>query len=234
MSEFQYFDRIQAYVDGEMNLSERQSFDRAIAENDELRSEYEAYLATREALQVLAYQELGELKPVAKKRSVIRYWWVAAGFLLLISIGGLLYSQLGKSPDHLALQHYELPVLDLDRQAGNSPLQSGIAAFYREDFPSSIRFLNQIPDTSEAYLTSRYVLAHDYFRSGAYETAISLFTSLIDDSGFSLQEETRWYRLLAFLAASDTTSARNELLHFLEDPKGKYYKSAMEIRQALE
>ncbi len=231
--EFQYFEQIEAYQEGRMSPKERAAFEQSMESNAALRKEYEAYLATQEVLQILAYQELNNNQKRKTRRLIPQKWLIAASFLLLLGIIGVVYWQITAAPARLAIAYYERPFFDLDRQSTATTLRSGIVAFYEENFEQSIWILQQIPPQDAQYLEAQYVLAHAFFQYRQLNESADLFLSLIENSSFPKREEARWYRLLALLRAGEKKNFEVELEYFLADTTSAYFYKAERLKEDL-
>ena len=121
MKQLNHFDRILDYAEGRMDDGQRAAFEAELSVNEGLREEYDAFRASQKALEVLAFEELGNMQGEVEKegRAVPiwqRAWARAAAVLLLMGVGLFWYANGQYGNRSLADAYFMTPNVSSNRE----------------------------------------------------------------------------------------------------------------------
>ncbi len=220
MAEFQYIDRIEAYLKQQMTDEDRDAFEEALLENGALKKEYDAYNAAVKLLELTALEEAEdfELRP----KPVKTLWWsVAAGFLILLIAGVTGYANLNFNNTILVSESYQTPVFSssVRGEGANDRYQDALKAFQDDEYNSVFRSLEGIEEEEATYL-----LAHTYLNQGETDQAIALFKAITARQDNTRQEGAEWFLALSYLQSGEDEQAE-EWLKKIASTKGHANRS---------
>lgn len=236
MEELQYFERIEDYIDGNMSPEARQLFEADLQTNPQLQEEYEAMRATMVALEWMVTDELQQEKKsatitplkVASKRS---WWMVAAGFLLLILLGGLGYANLNYSNQKLAQKAYTEPIwTNLVRGENNMETQEINEALANEHYGYLNEILEKIPEKNVDML---YLSANAWLKNKHFDPAIERFQQVVNSPDQSRKAAAEWYLVLAYLEKGDTAAAQEQIDRLLQQSNHPNRDKLLELNGQL-
>ena len=156
-------------------------------------------------------------------------WGVAASLLLAVGLGWFFFSKgeptTAEARQLLAWQ--EVPVLrgaETQQRLG-AGLQEGIAGDWNQAVAMLAAIVADLPADSEA----RIYYGRALCMAGQTPAGITQFSQLIDDEQYlpTTRLEARWFRALAYLAAGNCDSAREDL-RILTDQAGTQRKTQAE------
>ena len=245
MSKDIYFDRIESYVRGANPPAENRQFEKELEENPSLKAEYQAYLATQEAIgdlaldQVrlkvtqIAQQQLGTGKVLTLSRRAIA---IAASLLLLIALLGLLYGRQQFSDQQLFAQQYEAP--------NWSPIRGTTTAIQKYDqalvsvqaghSDEAIALLQGITPTDEVYANAQYALGHLHLQSKQPEAAAEAFETVEGLNDKRYQENVDWFLVLAYLQAGKEAPLNRQINMILQNEQHPYFEDAQSLQSRLQ
>lgn len=236
MSKFQYLDRIESFLKGEMSEAERQFFEADLQSNEQLKKEYEACLATEKVIDVLAFQkQKGRLTPTQeptekKSKYLGRRLLVAAAVLLLLAIGGSLwYAERTYNNTSIAERLYEPPNFTGLRgeSAYFAQLDQATQAYYKQNYEQAISLLNTIPKQDSAYTYAQLMLGCSLIENKNYQDAINSLLYVTKNSQ-ERKQRAQWYLLLAYLGVNDMGNV-NKLISEIQNEPNHYFKEELNI-----
>lgn len=245
MSKEIYFDRIESYVEGTNPPEEKRQFEEDLEENSDLKKEYQAYLATQEALGDLALTEVRarvariaqhppqEAKKIQLNRSVLA---VAAGFLMLIAALAFLYGRQQYSDQNLFAQQYESPNWSPIRGAdiATEKYDQAVAAIQGGNRAKAMELLEGISSAEGVYANAQYTLGHLQLEGQQAGDAIQTFETLQDLKDKRYQENVEWFLALAHLQAGNETLTYRHLGVILQNQQHPYYTDALNLQSRLQ
>lgn len=209
-------DRIQAYLDRELDADERSAFEQELNTSPELAQRLAQYQEARLQIQAVPLHQLGqEIKDWARTQETPRVFplfsrrWlsVAAILLLLTCLMGAWLGMLNAYQTDALYAQYEDYSVQQVRRKSESPYPPGTLALEARQFRSAVNSLNNWRDTTgqpnpEAHL----YLAKAYLGLHQPDSALSQLDQLE-----SLQQvydpQLDWYRALALLQQEKPDSA---------------------------
>lgn len=227
----QHFERIESYTEGGLSPAEKQSFERELIENAELKQAYGLYQMSLEAIETgIGNQLRQELKqwdksaasnaaPLeAKVVSFTRRWvqyGVAAAILLLVGFFGWQFLQKPVSPETLYGEYYELPsagsIRGLD-PGTKGAMDQGRQAFDSKNYTQAVQIFSNIPSNDPAYAEAQYLLGHAECQLQQFAAARAAFAIAAAQNDFRIKEKAEWYGVVSCLRLSDQPSGCAEAL----------------------
>ncbi len=263
MQNIKYYDRLEDYFNDRLSGEEKQRFELELKTNAELKTEYDAYLATREVIELLAFEQLGtELENMtpamvksdleseektaektAKKGRVIafprRVLSLAAGFLLLILAGTFWWSNAQYGNDALASTYAIGPNLnDLSgrrsEDGGDHILPKAAGLYHQGAYRKVIQELRGLPADGSIYPDIQNLLGHAYLKNDQPAAAVESFKAVLAGNKDQLKPGAQWHLILAQLANGDQPAAEAELDRLLQQPAGPYHAKAKALKGSLD
>ncbi len=244
MSKDFYFDRIESYVEGTSPADEKRQFEEDLREDPMLKAEYQAYLATQEAVTELALEEIrskvakiAQTPPRSAQTFPInrRVMAIAAGFLILIVALGLLYGRQQYSDQNLVVQQYESPNWSSIRGSSmaTEKYDQAIMALQAGNLEEAIQQLKEIKKGEEVFATAQYTLGHLQLQLKQSGDAIATFEKVGDLNDKRYQENVDWFLTLAYLQASNDTLVHRQIETIRQNERHPYYDDALNLAAQL-
>ena len=253
--EKQDFDRIEAYLNGEMSETEAQAFDKEITQNTALAAAIDRHLVANDAIELmiednlraeleqLRTEETSETKVVsigkkktARFRSLTSRLAVAASVAVLLGFFGIQWSNNNYSNTALLEATYQPYDLSAVRSAGGEahPFAPGLRAYESGNFAEAVEFFKTIPEADSRYIEAQFYLGHSLYQNKAYATANTAFEKVTNSKDIRFEEEAEWYLALSHLAENNLNTDFNNLLNKMADDKDHIYHSkAQNLRNKI-
>ncbi|MEL7119473.1 MAG: tetratricopeptide repeat protein [Bacteroidota bacterium] len=245
MANNEYIDKIDEYLDGELNDQEKNAFEKELEKDATLEQELRANLLLREVIEhgykeemrtnIRKWrQESNESNQTGSTRIRPLFVRIAAAASVLLVAGMLVFNIIlpQYSNSNIATAYYE-PVGDL---AGGSRsttdgdvLDEAIAAFENGDYANAITGFQNFPNNDQAL----YGLAHTYYLTERYNEAAQTFDQLIDKANIEYIEQAQFYKVLSMLKAEQVNDEFNTLLDQIIAENGFYADEARNIKKKL-
>lgn len=245
------FLRIESYLDSQMGEAERLAFEQEMHTNLGLSQEVQLQRDTRALLQLHSQHsykqmltdydvELTEAEVPTTKEKIVQPLWrqtwfrAAAGFaFLLIAAYGLLYMQFNnRSIGRDAFSPYKnaMTVRHSDAQI-NALLKKGLEAYGAGQYEQAIHSFSQLPQDSSQVLARLY-LGISYLATDQPEAA-SIELQAVKELSSPIQENARWYLILAQLQLNEQESAMKGLDMLIAEGSPMYQERAKVLQQKL-
>ncbi|MEO1259001.1 MAG: hypothetical protein AAFZ15_09385 [Bacteroidota bacterium] len=240
MKPLNHFDRIFAYAEGQMDEGQRTAFEAELSADVGLRAEYDAYLASQKAVELLALEELANraVKDEKKEPPIIPIWrkrWVqvAAAAAVLIAAAILFWpGSRSLTPPQLATKYYVAPNLSPDRNlADQNNLERSKEAYISGSMTDAIRLAGSVPPDSSDYIEAQFVLGHAYFKSNQHARSAAAFANVTMGSD---QGNAAFTRALALLLAGQTEAAKEALKVIIDKNNSSYVEEARKLWDDLD
>ncbi len=237
-----YFEWIEGYLNDELSVADRNEFEQALSDSEELRGQVEVYPLAEKLLDIALAQEIHDIidqvkeepgtkvVPMKKRSNVRRLMALAASLLLLATVGfGWMmsgrYSSEGIASTYF--EQYDAGVLLGD---GDSDVYSqAIIAYQKEDYATAASLFSSITPEDGNYITANFYLGVSKLSTGeltAAETAFNIVASADDPQ---LREPTDWYLAMTALSAGDDVEARSRLEAITANSGHYYATKAQEV-----
>lgn len=221
MSKLKYYDEIQAYLADELPDIQKEKFESDLLSNKELKLEYDASIATNDAINVLGYERIKRqlnsdkaIKiPIKKKSRRFFIWAAAASFLLLFSLFLNHIINNTSSPNQQLIAKYSAkPNLNFLRNSNNteSPFTIGALAYDKEKYDIAIKELNEINSESPLFGDAQYILGCTYLEVDKADNAITNFNNAINAKS-RFEEDARWNIIMANIKKGEFEIAKKQL-----------------------
>ncbi len=237
-------EKIDPYLDGELDAEEKTSFEKALANDPALEEEVRQNVLLREVVET-GYQE--------KLRANIRQWRkegqsagvqtatnirklsirlaAAASVLLVIGLGIFTVVAPQYSNDRIAEAFYE-PESDLGLIRGSNDadiLRQAFENYEQGNYTGAIPGFQRYPDNDKAL----YGLGLSYYQLGDFDQAIASFRQLVDRDNIEYTEKAEFYLLLSHLKADRTGPEFQQLLDKMIEDGGYYSGQAERIQRKM-
>ena len=244
MKHLNHFDRIYAYAEGQMDEGQRTAFEAELLSNEELREEYDAFLASQKALEFLALEELenrtadrSSSRAGSPNRKVVPIWrrrWMQVAAAAVILIGTTIWLWPGTStltPQEIAEKYYAEPNLsDLRGSTTTTTLNQAIEALEKDSLVNAIMLAGSVPEQSDDYMSARFLLGHAYFRSNFPALSAAAFAKVT--SGKDVKQ-AEYNRAIALCLADEKEEAMRLLTAIIERDDGDFVGKAKEVLESL-
>ncbi|MEL7119652.1 MAG: hypothetical protein AAFO07_09430 [Bacteroidota bacterium] len=235
--ELKYFDRIEAYSNGEMDEAAKVVFEAELASNSELNGEWEAYQASQKVLEFLAYDALSEDKKTpAKQREdkakVIRLLpliLAAASIVMLLGIASLFWLN-WSDDEQWATAYYQQPIPDINRGEVATKENDFQIAFFEENYERTIALLEEVENASDYQML---LIGHSYLKTEEFEKAIEAYSKIISKRNSEWNDQARWHQILAHLEKEDFDAASTQLEYFTNQTDHPLNSLANEIQKSI-
>lgn len=246
------FDKIERYLDGEMNADEQAAFDQDIATNAQLKEEVKQHELARDAMELLIEDELrsqlktlqaeenASMEPVQIKRPKLRSLYyglaIAAGVLLLIGFFTQQWATNQFSNDALLSAYAGTSDLSNLRSKTNAEtlIEQGVEAYSNKDYQAAIQAFGAIEKDSAQYTLAQYALGQTYYQLEQWEAALSAFDAATQGDFLRYKREAEWSKVLTLLAANREDAEIVQALQVvLEDWENPHQTEAQALDQKL-
>lgn len=240
-----YFDRIESYLEGTNSPDDKKQFEQDLADNPELKAEYQAYLATRAAVQDFALEEIrikvaqiAQTPPRSAKILQLnrRTIAIAAGFLILIAALSFLFGRQQYSNQNLFVQQYESPNWSPIRGANSTAekYDQALAAVQAGKVEQAIQQLRDIKQGDELFATAQYTLGHLLLQTDQTNGAMASLEEVRDLNDTRYQENVEWILTLAYLRAGKESLVKQQLGTILQNEQHPYREDALRLQSRLQ
>lgn len=252
-----YFDTIEAYLNGEMTDAERAAFELQSSEDENLAKALKNHLLARDAMEILVendlrkeldtlrknkHKNLNNIVESKQKNNVLtlsatykRYFAVAASLLLLMGFFGAYWVGGQYSDAAIVADNYTAYEAPFVRGGEKLPLQEGLVAYNKGNFDEAVNYFSNIQPSDEHYSMSQFYLGQAFYRKGMFDESAKTFVSLSNLGDNQLREKSEWYALLSYLAddKGETTECRAMVSRILANENHAYYQKTKDIMDKL-
>lgn len=256
--ESQIFDKIEAYLSGEMTETEATTFDKEVATNKELAAAVDRHLLAHDAIEVMIednlraemkdwsaaenknkeakIHQLGQKKESGGKvRRLVYRLAAAASVALVVGFFGLQFSNTNYSNTALSAGAYNFDLsATRSTNTAQNPLATGLKAYEAANYTAAIQFFQNIPTANPQYSEAQYYLGHSLYQNKDYDQAINTFEKVIRSNDVRYKEAAEWYQVVNYVAAKKEGNDFTRLLNQLVTDEGHpYHKNAVELDAKL-
>lgn len=242
MKEHHDLEKIMAYHEGRLSGAESEAFEREITLNKELNKEYQDYLATQEAIDLLQYQHLrGTIASFQRKPNKLfivnsKVWALAAGVVLVIGASFFIFSAQKYSDGYLVGQYYVSPNFSENRssnQKNKDELIEAQQAFNQINYSAAISILEDKKNSTADENSRLFIIGNAYLKNGSPEKAIVEFENLLKQADPRYVEQVEWSLALSYLENGDVDKCDALLNNIIEDDTHGFKSRAIELRNDL-
>ncbi len=242
-----YWDKIDDYLDGNLDQQAHEDFRQRLAAENELAKDtlfqqemrqgiaYGSQQDLRSRLQVIHEETVGDNGQEARMVPIGRQLWLrwsAAAALLIGALSILFWIQQKPSTEQLFAANYEVYQLDATSRgpAADDPNSSALKAYQEQDYPSAIRQFGNILQNEPENPTLQLALAISYWENDQPQQAQSAIKTLFNHP--ILKDQAYWYAAL-FALAEDKTEVAIEYLEQIPTDSGQLHAKAAKLLKAL-
>lgn len=248
--------KIDDWLNGNLPADERQAFEQAMEKDAALQKEVKTQILERETAALFFAMELkndlatwkaekGEptakvrqLKPTRKTNNLRRIWSIAAGFLLLFSLGMLWWFNQAPSDKVILAEQYIKADFSGDRgEEGldKSTLDKAIIAFQNNNYAKSIAILEANEVADSIFVAAQYLIGHAHFQQKNYAKTIAAFQQVVLEEKlppYVNRDKLKWNLLLAYIGNEQKEAAYEQLLNdLIENGVAPYNRRAKELKK---
>lgn len=222
------------YLDNELPPNEREKLDRQMAEDANMKKEYEQLVMAREAVRQYGLQKkvsgihqqmMQELQNPAAKitpvRRMIRYSMAAAAGVLLIVAGMIVYNYLSLSPEKIFAANYHTYETAIMRDENNQQASRLEKAYAGKKYNEVAAMSLDRPFTIKEIMLKGMA----YMELGDTEKAIEQYRQVIAQSSAAglMKEEAEYYLVLAYIRSKQYPAALQLMETIRKQPGHLYY-----------
>lgn len=243
MASNNFNEKIDQYLDGELDDSEKASFEESVAKDPQLAEEVKQNMLLREVIEegyranmranIRQWRNEGQQKGrSANIRKLGLRLAAAASVLLIFGLGIFTVVVPQYSNDGIAQQFYEPDEdLGLIRGANDADiLRQAFENYEQGNYVGAVPGFQRYPDNDKAL----YGLGLSYYQLGEFENAIETFKKLIERENIEYTEKAEFYLLLSYLQADQTGPDFQQLLDKMIADGGYYSGQAEGIKKKLD
>ncbi|GEM_PF-3216353 len=263
--EEKYINQIVAYLNNDLSAQDKTAFDQAMASDEDLVAEVQLYRDLYDVHEVIGDEELAasiqgandvyfnkaatavptdtagsEAKEAPIEGKNVRLKWVlslAAGFLLLLAVGGW-WAGRDYSNEALAANSFtNNQITSFVRSTGdatNDPFAGGLTALNQNNYEDAITFFSAFSEQDASYNEAVLYLALAQFKAGEYANAQSNAQLVIEQSP-QFSAKAKWLLVNVLLANGETGNDFQQLLtEMAADEDNPYYQNkAIQLQKKL-
>lgn len=256
-----YTKQIEAWLNNDLTHQERQAFENAINQDSALEKEVKTQILERETAALFFEMELKEdlkawktqkkaqqnpsvstINKTSNLKVIRRTWAIAAGFLLLFSLGMLWWFNQAPSNKMILADQYIEADFPGDKGETNADLISnfdkGLTAFSQKDYHNSIQNLSTITATDSNFIAAQYFLGHAFYHKKEYKKASEVWQNVVQQEalpGYMNRHKLKWNLLLSYLANGQQNETIEALWNdLIENSPAPYNQKAKELRMKNE
>jgi len=252
------YDKIQAYIHGELEAADHQAFEQEINQDPELRQEVDLHRMADDSIEVLIEQDLrADLENMASEsagsasddeaesggarivsiRRFTRRLAVAASVLVVIGFFGAFYQGSNYTDRALARDFYgETSGLRSTSTTPGDALSEGRTLLQNEQYSAAAEYFTNVENPQLATEANYYEgLAH--YGNEAYLEAMTAFDAVITTDDVRFREKAEFNYLLAAMAANATedNDRFEEILNAIANsPNHLAYREVQELQEKRE
>ena len=257
-----FFNKIEAYLEGKLSAEQTKAFEEALTKNQKLAYKLELYRMEREAANLLRERDLkskfaewDEEMPFAEtdtpkeKTTSIRrlypFWIAAASLLLILSIGFAFYQSTQHSNAHLYAEAYQNPLISYQLKGGSSSttaLSIGLKLLEEKEWEKARTQLGELSRNSPAYFRAQLLISHTFMLENRIsdqtideaQIAKSYQRIINEAEDATLINEAEWYLLLEQLRTNQVDEKfKAQIKKIAENPDHNFNASAKKLLRRL-
>lgn len=205
----QLFEEIEAYLLNSMNPADKASFEERIASDPQLQNEIRLQQQLMALAQVASYQPQSKTHsaPAAPIRTISRWWWAAAAFVLIAS--GIWIFQSPTSPQRLANNFFQPdPGLPVTMSSSTQyQFYDGMVSYKEGDYKKAISTWQSLRQSNQNSDTLQYFLAMAELNQQQYNNALNLLLPLAQSPG-EWKEKASWFLAITYLQLGQPQNAQ--------------------------
>lgn len=241
-----YFEKIEAYLRGELTAEEAEGFRVEVEANAELKAALLRHrladraieLAQDDYLREKMQQIQSKYGPLARPETRVvglRQWMArAAAILLLVVAGTWGYGYLNYSDRALLRDYYEQaasPGTARGEAEADQWFAQGLYLYYQEkDYAAALESFMAVEPGSENEPAARYFIAHCQLKTDQPAAALTAFDQMLREETippFAEREEVAWSKVLCYLDMKEDENAEAALNDILQQ---KDYSEAIKTK----
>lgn len=235
MSQKNYHEQIEAYLDGTLSAEERRDFEARLKTDNALTEALEDARSATDVLDVLVQINLKkQLKEMEKQRSQKNRFSIRKNLIPLaaaIILGVLTIAWFGVRSTYSdqSLVASNLEVYPGTGIRGSAEIDQGVQAYTEKNYASAIDYFEGIPKGDPYYSTAQFYLGNIYLENGLASKAIRAFETVKEKNDSRFAEASEWFLALSYLSNGQRTSAKSELGNVAANAQHAYREQATSL-----
>lgn len=238
MEEDKYFEKIEAYLRGELPADEAEAFQAEIKASPELKAQLLRHRLADRAVELAQDEYLREKMqsireaygplPKPEARVVgLRLWLANAAAILILVVAGIGgYAYLNYSGKALIRSYYEQaasPTIAGGEAETEQWFSQGLYLYYQQkDYVAALQSFSAVEPASDRYQAARYFVAHCELRTGQYAEALEKFNEMMESDNvppFAERGEVALNQALCYLGLKQDEEASRILDEILTNDR---------------
>lgn len=232
---------IERYFEGRLSPSERQAFEKRLAQEPSFTEEVTLQRRIREGLRAVGRARmLSQLESVENRMSeyhpptqVIRfdaptrqrfYWAAAAMVLLLIPV--YLWLKPGQSDQKLFAQYFEPYEHTTTQAVTQDPLSQALGQYRDKNYAQALPILEKMIGAGNASDSTLFYKANVHLQLNQPQEAIACLETVLKQPQSGFYDEAQWYLALALLQTGETERAAEVVSEMSSKPAHPYQSQA--------
>ena len=245
MEDLKYYDRIEKYVEGQLQPEERILFERELKVNGELKNEYDAFVLSKEVADVLGYRILStndEEKAIKKEffiapksvRKPIRVWRaIAASVVLVCTVTWMLVGSSYTNSALVEANRIEVNVSGLRGASSQTVLGEIVTKFENKEYNVVMDLTGAVVQDDADYLQTQYIRGHTALETGDFNSAIAAFVIAQESADPTINQNAKWHLMLSYLQAGNELKATELLEYFIGNTNSDFHNQAQELQSKM-
>lgn len=117
--------------------------------------------------------------------------------------------------------------------ATTNAFEQAMASLDKREFGKAETLLRSVAANDEHWADAQYNLGCLLYQQKQYKKAIPLLTPAAENPDFLYADNARWYLALSLVATANATEANAQLAILVAQPKGDFYKKAVQLTTEL-
>ena len=243
-----------AYLDGELSKEEAIRFEQKISQSPALKQEIKNFQLIDNLTDAVEwgttnfkpskaeYERIKQLVQTLERkpnntiiRQLPRYWAVAAGLLLLVSLSiAFLFLRQRYSDETLAANNFSVYTANISLRNASSPsiettLSAAFTLYQNQEYASVIQQLTDFPVADSNYTVAQFLLGNAYLALENSPNAIQALQNTLQNPPSDLPSyKIQWYLALAHLANGDDQQAQSLLETVRRTANDSFYEEQVD------
>lgn len=244
------FDRIEDFLDGDLNQEQLKEFEQDLLDDSDLQMELDLHKGIDEAIvesdimDLRSKLEAIETPPTPSQKRKFKFltsWNIAAASLaLLIGLGSLMFILNDKSNysnDKIFSNYYKPYNVVVNTRSSDATadhiLMNAVNSYESKDYRTALTLFKKILDKDSTNITSNFYSGISNIEINEYSKANKNFTRVIKHKNNLFIEQSEWYLGFCYLMTNEKDKAVNQF-HTIANGNSFYKTKAQEILNKLE
>ena len=224
----QLFEQVEAYLLNTMDASERFQFEKAMADDVQLRNEVNLQRKLVAVAQTVSFgdkavQHITAKESIAPVKRMSLKWWYAAAAILLIAAATWFYQSIAVTPDILFAGYFHadpgMPVAM--SSTGEYSFYDGMVSYKEGNYDRAIEIWTGLKEKGLPAGTLQYYLGVASLNKNDFKSATQYLLPVAENKVGEWHDKAVWYLALAYVKSNHLTEAIKWLHQLPDDGQAK-------------